>query len=231
MTTPPKRTTIDPGLAAALAGQVPLPLGDLMRQAGVALRGAKRWILLGLLTWLSVALLTTLLGLVLGLSEVVAGSLSVVATAPVALWLTMFAVRRLAGVQTGARDLLAYRPALGHAAVVLLLASLVLSGAEALLGPLWSLPVALLYGLLTSQALFLSADRGVDAFTAVGWSVRACLPLLPALLVLHVLLSAIVLLGALTLGIGLLWAAPFAVLALGAVSLRLFGTTAAAARG
>jgi hypothetical protein len=231
MTIPEERITEDARLTAALAGRVTLPLGEVLRAAAGALRGSKRWILLGLLTWLSVALVTTLLGLALGLSELLAGSLSVIATAPVALALTMFAVRRVAGVATGLGDLLRYRPAVGHAVAVMLLASLAVSATEALLGPFWSLPVALLYGLATSQALFLTADRGADAFTAIGWSVRACLPLLPALFLLHALLTLVVMLGALLLGIGLLWAAPFAVLALGAVSVRLFGTTAAAAAG
>jgi uncharacterized membrane protein len=141
--------------------------------------------------------------------------------------LTMYAVRRVAGVPTDLDAVTAYRPALGHAVVVLLLASFVVSGAEALLGPALSLPAAMLYGLLTSQALFLSADRGVDAFTALGWSARASLRVLPTLLLVQLMLAGVVLLGALAFGIGLVWAAPFAVLTLGAVSVQLFGTTAA----
>ena len=222
-----ERVTNDPGLAAALAGQAPLHLGDLLRSAAAALRGAKRWLLLGLLAWLAVAVVATLFGLALGLSDLVAGSLSVIATAPVTLALTMYAVRRVAGVATDSDALMAYRPAIGHAVVVTLLASLVLTATEALVGPTWSLPLTLLYGLLTGQALFLVADRGVDAFTALGWSIRASLPVLSTLLLLQLTLAGVVLLGTLAFGIGLIWAAPFAVLALGAVSYRLFGTRAA----
>ncbi len=226
MSTRTDRTVVDPALAAALAGEVPLRLGDVLRLAAASLRGAKRWILLGMLVWLSVALFATLLGLLLGLSEVVAGSLSVIATAPLTLGLTMFAVRRVAGVGSDLGTLLAYRPAIGHAVVVLLLASVVFSATEALLGSTWSLPVMLVYGLLTGQALFLIADRGVDAFTALGWSLRATLPVLPTLLLLQLVLAGIVFLATLALGIGLIWALPFVVLAMGAVSLRLFGTSA-----
>ena len=222
-----ERVTNDPGLSAALAGQAPLQLGDLLRRAAAALGGAKRWVLLGMLVWLSVAVVATVFGLMLGLSDLVAGSVSVIATAPVTLALTMYAVRRVAGVPTDVQTLMAYRPAIGHAVVVTLLASLVLTVSEALVGPTWSLPLALLYSLLTGQALFLVGDRGVDAFTAIGWSVRASLPVLPTLLVLQLTLAAVVLLGTLAFGIGLIWAAPFAVLALGAVSYRLFGTRAA----
>ncbi len=220
----------DPGVAAALAGRAPLRAGEVLRSAAESLGGSKRWILLGMLVWLTLALLATLLGLLLGLSDVVAGSLSVIATAPVTLALTMYAVRRVAGVPTDLAALLAYRPALGHAVVVLLMASLVLAGAEALLGTTWSVPVALAYGLLSAQAVFLVADRGADAFTAIAWSVRASLHVLPALVLVQFALAALVLVGTLAFGIGLIWAAPFAVLALGAVSLRLFGTRALDAR-
>ena len=219
-------TTHDPRLAAALAGGVPLRLGQLLRDAGAALNGAKRWVLLGALAWLSLAVLASLLGLLLGLGEVIAGSLSVIVTAPVTLALTMYAVRRVAGVPTDAEALLAYRPALGHVVVVLMLASLVVAGAEALLGPVWSLPVALLYALLSGQAVFLAADRGADAFTAIGWSVRASLPVLPTLIALQLTVALALVVGTLAFGIGLIWAVPYAALALGAVSWRLFGTSA-----
>ncbi len=227
----PDQTTMnddDPGLAAALAGRAPLSIRELLRDGVQALRGAKRWVWLGLLAWVSVAIVAAVLGVVLGLPEALAASLSVIATTPVSVALTMYGVRRVAGVPTDASDLQAYRPALGHAVVVLLLGSLVLNAAESLLGPAWSLAVALPYSLLTGQALFLVADRGTDAFTAIGWSVRASLPVLPTLLAVQIVLAGLALLGALTFGIGLIWAAPLAVLTLGAVSFRLFGTRAAA---
>lgn len=220
-------TNDDPGLAAALAGRSPLRVGEVLRDGVRALRGAKRWIWLGVLAWGSIAVVAAVLGVVLGLPEALAASLSVIATAPVSVALTMYGVRRVAGVPTDANDLQAYRPALGHAVVVLLLGSLVLTAAETLLGPAWSLAVALPYSLLTGQALFLVADRGTDAFTAIGWSVRASLPVLPVLLVVQVVLAGLALLSLVTLGIGLIWAAPLAVLTLGAVSFRLFGTRAA----
>lgn len=219
----------DPGLAAALAGTAPLRAGALLRDALRVLRGAKRWVWFGLLAWLSVAIAAAVLGVVLGLPEALAASLSVIATAPVSVAITMYAVRRVAGVSTDAAALQAYRPALGHAVVVLLLASLVLSAAEAVLGPVWSLAVALPYSLLTGQALFLVADRGTDAFTALGWSVRASLRVLPTLIVVQLLIAGMALLGAVTFGIGLIWLAPLAVLTLGAVSYRLFGTLPATA--
>ena len=220
-------TNDDPGVAAALAGRAPLRVGETLRDGVHALRGAKRGVWLGLLAWVSIAIVAAVLGVALGLPETLSASLSVIATAPVSVALTMYGVRRVAGVRTDASDLQAYRPALGHAIVVLLLGSLVLNASEALLGPAWSLAVALPYSLLTGQALFLVADRETDAFTAIGWSVRASLHVLPTLLAVQVVLAGLAVLGVLTLGIGLIWAAPLAVLTLGAVSFRLFGTRAA----
>lgn len=225
----PQNVSDDPGLAAALEGRAPLRVGELLGDALRAMRGAKRWVWFGLLAWLSVAVAAAALGVVLGLPEALAASLSVLATAPVSVALTMYAVRRVAGVPTDADALQAYRPVLGHAVVVLLLASLVFSAAEAALGPVWSLAVALPYSLLTGQALFLVADRGADAFSALGWSVRASLQVLPVLVLVQLAVAGMALLGALTFGIGLIWLAPLAVLTLGAVSFRLFGTLAAAA--
>jgi hypothetical protein len=222
--------TDDPGLTAALEGRAPIRVGALLRDGLEALRGAKRWVWFGLLAWLSSAVFAALLGVVLGLPDALAASVSVIATAPVSVALTMYGVRRVAGVPTDVNDLQAYRPALGHAVVVLLLGSLVLSVSDALLGPLWSLAVALPYSLLTGQALFLVADRGTDAFTAIGWSVRASLPVLPTLLAVQIVLAGLALVGVATLGIGLIWTGPLALLTLGAVSFRLFGTRAAAGR-
>lgn len=219
----------DPRLADALAGRSPLALGAVLGDAWRVLRGAKRWVLLGMLSWLGVAFLATLVGVALRLPEAVAASLSVIATAPVTLALTMYAVRRVAGVPTSRDDLLAYRPSLAHAVVVLLLASLVITVSDALLGPVVGTAVTLLYGLLTAQAVFLVADRGVDAFTAIGWSVRASLPVLFTLLLVQLSIAGAILLGTLALGVGLIWAAPFALLASGAVSYHLFGTRAEAA--
>lgn len=221
------RTDDDPQLAAALAGRAPLHTRDVLATGWGALPGAKRWLLLGMLVWLAVAVTATTVGVLLRLPEAVAASLSVIATAPVSLALTMYAVRRVAGVPTDLEALQRYRPALAHAVLVLMLASLVFTAADALLGPSIGAAVSLLYGLLTGQALFLVADRGADAFTAIGWSVRASLPVLGTLVVVQLALALALVLGALTFGIGLIWAAPFALLSLGAVSYQLFGTRAA----
>lgn len=222
-----RSTDDDPQLAAALAGRAPLRTRAVLATGWGAVPGSKRWLLLGMLLWLAVAVTATALGVVLRLPEAVAASLSVIATAPVSLALTMYAVRRVAGVATDLEALQRYRPAVAHAVLVLMLASLVVTAADALLGPSIGAAVALLYGLLTGQALFLVADRGVDAFTAIGWSVRASLPVLGTLLVVQLTLALALVVGAVTFGIGLIWAAPFALLSLGAVSYQLFGTRAA----
>jgi|GEM_PF-2003814 len=216
----------DPQLSAALAGQVPLRVGDVLRSAWRVVPGAKRWVLLGMLAWLGTAVFATIVGVALSLPEAIAASLSVIVTAPVTVALTMYGVRRVAGIATDREALLSYRPTIAHAVIVLLFASLVITVSEALLGPTLGTSVALLYGLLTGQAVFLVADRRVDAFTAIGWSVRASLPVLFTLLLIQLTIAGAVALGALALGIGLIWAAPFALLALGAVSYQLFGTRA-----
>lgn len=220
----PSRTDDDPRLALALAGQAPLHIRDLLASGWRAAAGYKRWLLLGMLAWLAVAVTATAIGVMLRLPEAVAASLSVIATAPVSLALTMLAVRRVAGVPTDLEALQRYRPAIPHAVLVLMLASLVITVGEALLGPSLGAAVSLFYGLLSGQALFLVADRGVDAFTAIGWSVRASLPVLWTLVVVQLALALALIAGAVTFGIGLIWAAPFALLTLGAVSYRLFGT-------
>lgn len=221
----------DPQLRAALAGSVSLRIGDLLGIGWQSLAGSKRWLLLGMSIWLAVAVTATTLGVLLRLPEALAASLSVIATAPVSLALTMYAVRRVAGVPTDLAALQRYRPAIPHAVLVLMLASLVITASDALFGPGFGAGVSLLYGLLTGQALFLVADRGVDAFTAIGWSVRASLPVLFTLVLVQLALALALALGALALGIGLIWAAPFAMLTLGAVSFRLFGTRAAPQAG
>jgi hypothetical protein len=213
----------DPRLAAALAGRAALDLRSVLGVARERLRGSKRVLLVALLAWLAVSWIVGVVTWVLGLGELASASVGIVATAPLSLGLTMMGARRAAGHPAELATLGRYLGATGHAAVVLLLALLVLTAAEALLGPVLSLVLVVAYSLLTSQALFLVADRRMDALAAVAASVRTVRHVLPTVLVLHLALAALLLLAALPFGLGLIWAAPFAVIALGAVSVSLFG--------
>ncbi|MDF1523156.1 MAG: hypothetical protein P1P87_10100 [Trueperaceae bacterium] len=78
-----------------------------------------------------------------------------------------------------------------------------------------SLPLALTYALFAGFAPYLVADRGMDAFAAIATSFRLVRHRWGALLVLRLQLGALLALAALPLGLGLIWAGPYAVAALG----------------
>jgi uncharacterized membrane protein len=96
-------------------------------------------------------------------------------------------------------------------------------------GALASLPIAVAYGLFTSLALFLVADRGLGAGGALRASVQLVRHRWPTLLLLQLVLGAGLALSLLPLGLGLIWAGPFAIVASGAVYVRAVGLKGGAA--
>lgn len=205
----------DEPLAHALAHGYALDLPTVLRRAAAVLRGSKRVVLLGALAWLGVTWFVGLLGFALGLADLVAASLGVLATTPITLGLLMVGVRRARGEAVAPADLWAYGGATGRGAVVLLVNLLVLNAVDALLGPV-GLPLALAWSLFAGFAPYLVADRGMDAFAAFGASVRLVRHRWGALLALQLGLGVLLALAALPLGIGLIWAGPYAVVAMGA---------------
>jgi hypothetical protein len=134
------------GLATSLEFGYALTVGGVLRAAAAALRGSKRVVLAGAAAWLGVTWLVGAVTLALGLGELVAASLGVLATTPLTLGLLMVGVRRARGEDVALGDLLAHRGATAQGAIVLLANLLVLNATEAILGPVWSTPVVLAYG-------------------------------------------------------------------------------------
>ena len=215
MDRPDSTRAVDP-LAHAIAHGYALDLGTVLRASAAALRGSKRVVLAGAAAWIAVTWMVGILTFALGLGELVSASLGILATTPITLGLLMVGVKRARGEPVAFRDLLAHTGATAQGAIVLLVNLLVLNAAEAILGPVGSTPIVLGYVLFAGFAPYLVADRGMDGFTAIGTSFRLVRHRWGALLALQVLLGLGLALAVLPLGLGLIWAGPYAVVALGA---------------
>lgn len=205
----------DPLAHAARHGYA-LDLGGILRASAAALRGSKRVVLAGAAAWIVITWAVGIVTFALGLGELVAASIGILATTPITLGLLMVGVRRARGEPVAFRDLLAHTGATAQGAIVLLVNLLVLNAAEALLGPVLSTPVVLGYLLFAGFAPYLVADRGLDGFPAIATSFRLVRHRWGALLALQVLLGLALALAVLPLGLGLIWVGPYAVVALGA---------------
>ncbi len=206
----------DEALDRAVRGGFDLDVGALLRQARGALPGSKRVVWVGVLAWLGSTWLVGLVTLALGLGQLLAASLGVLATTPFTVGLVMVGLRRARGDAVTVGDLVSYGAATPRAAIVLLTNVIVLNVAESLLGPVASLPVTLAYALFTGFSLFLVADRGLGGFAAIAASFRLVGHRWAKLLLLQLLLAALLLVAALPFGLGLIWAVPYAVVAMGA---------------
>lgn len=206
----------DDRLDHALTHGYALDLGSVLRASAAALRGSKRVVLAGAAAWIAVTWMVGVVTFALGLGELVSASIGILATTPITLGLLMVGVRRARGEPVALRDLLAHTGATAQGAIVLLVNLLVLNAAEALLGPVLSTPLVLGYALFAGFAPYLVADRGLDGFAAITTSFRLVRHRWGALLALQVLLGLALVLAALPLGLGLIWAGPYAVVALGA---------------
>ncbi len=215
MDRPEPKSTDDP-LTLAVAHGYALDLGTVLRAAANALRGSKRVVLVGAAAWLGITWAVGVVTFALGLGELVAASLGILATTPLTLGLLMAGVRRARGAPVALRDLLAHSGSTAQGAIVLLVNLLVLNATDAILGPVWSTPLVLGYVLFAGFAPYLVADRQMDGFTAIGTSFRLVRHRWGALLALQVLLGIALALAALPLGLGLIWAGPYALVALGA---------------
>lgn len=207
---------VDEPLAHAVVHGYALDLATVLRVAAAALRGSKRVVLAGAAAWIAVTWLVGIVTFALGLGELVSASIGILATTPITLGLLMVGVRRARGEPVAYRDLLAHTGATAQGAIVLLVNLLVLNAAEALLGPVLSTPLVLGYVLFAGFAPYLVADRGLDGFAAIATSFRLVRHRWGTLLALQVLLGLGLALAALPLGLGLIWAGPYAVVALGA---------------
>ena len=203
-------------VAHAIRHGYPLDLGGVLRASASALRGSKRVVLAGAAAWIAITWAVGIVTFALGLGELVAASLGILATTPITLGLLMVGVRRARGESVAIRDLLAHTGSTAQGAIVLLVNLLVLNAAEALLGPVFSTPLVLAYVLFAGFAPYLVADRGLDGFAAIAASFRLVRHRWGTLLGLQVLLGLGLALAALPLGLGLIWAGPYAVVALGA---------------
>jgi hypothetical protein len=214
-------------LDRAMAEGYPLDLREVLSDAARHLKGSKRVIVGGGLAWLGISLAVGWITLALGLGSAPSGALGVLATAPLTVGLVMVGARRAAGLAVTPADLWAYRGVTAHAAIVMLANLLVVVGSEALFGPIASLPVTIAYGLFTSLALYLVADRGLTGGRAIVVSTLLVRHRWASLLLLQLLLAALLALSALTLGIALIWTGPYAVIAQGAVYVRAVGLASA----
>lgn len=205
----------DPVAHAARHGYV-LRLGGVLRAAAAALRGSKRVVLVGAAAWIAVTWAVGIVTFALGLGELVAASLGILATTPITLGLLMVGVRRARGAPVALGDLFAHTGATAQGAIVLLVNLVVLNAAEALLAPIFSTPLVLGYVLFAGFAPYLVADRGLDAFAAIATSFRLVRHRWGTLLVLQVVLGLALALAVLPFGLGLIWVGPYAVVALGA---------------
>ena len=216
-------------LDRAIAEGYRLDLREVLADASRHLKGSKRVIVGGGLTWLAISLVVGWITLALGLGNAPSGALGVLATAPLTVGLVMVGALRAAGHAVTPADLWAYRAVTAHAAIVMLANLLVVVGSEALFGPVASLPVTIAYGLFTSLALYLVADRRLSGGQAIVVSALLVRHRWAALLLLQLLLAALLALSALTLGIALIWTGPVAVIAQGAVYVRAVGLASAPA--
>jgi hypothetical protein len=214
-------------LDRAIAEGYRLDLREVLADASRHLKGSKRIIVGGGLMWLAISLVVGWITLALGLGNAPSGALGVLATAPLTVGLVMVGALRAAGHALTPADLWAYRGVTAHAAIVMLANLLVVVGSEALFGPVASLPVTIAYGLFTSLALYLVADRKLSGGQAIVVSALLVRHRWAALLLLQLLLAALLALSALTLGIALIWTGPFAVIAQGAVYVRAVGLASA----
>jgi len=207
---------VDDPLAHAVAHGFDLDLGSVLRASAAALRGSKRVVLAGAAAWLAITWLVGIVTFALGLGELVSASIGILATTPITLGLLMVGVRRARNEQVAFGDLFAHTGSTAQGATVLLVNLLVLNAAEALLGPVLSTPIVLAYVLFAGFAPYLVADRGMDGLKAIATSFRLVRHRWGTLLALQVLLGLGLALAALPFGLGLIWAAPYAVVALGA---------------
>lgn len=207
----------------AVSDGYPLELHSLFEDAARHLKGSKRVLLLGASTWLALTVVVALLTAALGLAPEPSAALGILATTPLTVGIAMAGARRAVGAPIAYADLWAYRGATAQAAIVLLVNLLVVIGSEALLGPLLSVPLTIAYGLFTSLALVLVADRGLDALRALRTSALLVRHHWGKLLLLQIALTALLALAVLPFGLGLIWAGPFAIVAQGAVYARAVG--------
>lgn len=206
----------DEALEHAVREGFDLDLGTVLRRGREMLSGSKRVVWVGLLAWLAITWLVGLVTLALGLGQLLAASLGVLATTPITVGLVMVGLRRARGGPVTLNDLVAHGGVTAQAAIVLLTNLLVLNAAETVLGPFASLPVTLAYALFSGFALFLVADRGLSGFAAIATSFRLVGHRWVKLLTLQLALALLLVLAALPLGLGLIWAAPYAVVVMGA---------------
>lgn len=200
-----------------------LDLRSVLGDAARSLKGSKRVLFGGALGWLAISVAAGWLTVVLGMGPGPSAALGVLATTPLTVGLVMAGARRAAGLPIAFAELWGYGSVTAHAAIVLLVNLLVVLAGESLLGPVASLPVTAAYGLFASLALFLVADRGLGAMRAVVASARLVRQRWATLLLLQLMLGAVLALAVLPLGIGLVWAGPFALIAHGAVYVRMVG--------
>jgi hypothetical protein len=210
-------------LARAIAEGYALDLRTVLTDAARSLKGSKRVLIVGALAWLAVNAAAGWLTVVVGMGSAPSAALGLLATTPLTVGLVMAGARRAAGWPIALSDLVAFRGATAHAAIVLLINLLVVLGGEATLGTVGSLPFTVAYGLFASLALFLVADRGLGAVAALRASVRLVRHRWGTLLLLQLALGAVLALAVLPLGLGLVWAGPFAIVANGAVYVRAVG--------
>jgi len=210
-------------LDKAAAEGFALDLRTVLADAARALRGSKRVLVAGALAWLAISVAVGWITLVLGVGTELSSALGILATAPLTVGLVMAGARRAAGEPIAFADLWAYRSVTAHAAIVLLAGLLVVIGGDALMGPLASLPLTMAYGLFTALALYLVADRGLPAGRALVVSALLVRHRWGALLLLQLVLAALLALAIVPLGLGLVWAGPFAIVAQGAVYVRAVG--------
>jgi hypothetical protein len=210
-------------LSRALAEGSALDLRSVLADAARSLKGSKRVLFGGAVAWLAISIAAGWLTLVLGLGPGPSAALGVLATTPLTVGLIMAGARRAAGLPIAFADLWGYRSIIGHAAIVLLVNLLVVLAGEALLGPVAALPFTVAYGLFASLALYLVADRGLGAGRAIVVSMRLVRQRWTTLLLLQLALGAMLAIAVLPLGLGLVWAGPFALIAHGAVYVRMVG--------
>jgi hypothetical protein len=212
----------DPPLRPLTEGSA-LDLRGVLSDAARSLKGSKRVLVGGALAWLAISAAAGWLTIVVGMGAGPSAALGVLATTPLTVGLVMAGARRAAGWPIAFADLWGYRSVTAHAAIVLLVNLLAVLAGETLLGPVAALPFTAAYGLFASLALFLVADRGLGAGRAIVVSVRLVRQRWAALLLLQLTLGAVLALATVPLGLGLIWAGPFALIAHGVVYVRMVG--------
>jgi len=210
-------------LDRAVADGYPLDLRTLFEDAARHLRGSKRVLLAGALLWLAISTAVAWLAAVVGLAPEPGAALGILATAPLTVGMVMAGARRASGAPIAYADLGRYRGATAQASIVLLANLVVVLGGEALFGTIASAPLTIGYGLFTSFALYLVADRGFDALRALRTSALLVRHRWGTLLLFQLALALLLALAILPFGLGLLWAGPFAIVAAGAAYVRAVG--------